>query len=62
MEERIMLEQRKLSNDTFKSLLSFFLDNERVTLWNDKDLQLYGKKEEKVFQCKRKVYENGTEI
>ena len=57
-----MLEQRKLSNDTFKSLLSFFLDNERVTLWNDKDLQLYGKKEEKVFQCKRKVYENGIEI
>lgn len=47
-EERVMLEQRQLSNNTFKSLLSLFIDNERATLWDEADLQTYRHKEEKA--------------
>lgn len=48
-EELAMLEQRKLSNDTFKSLLSLFIDNERATFWDEADLLTYQRKEEKAF-------------
>lgn len=48
-EELAMLEQRKLSNNTFKSLLSLFIDNERATFWDEADLLTYQRKEEKAF-------------
>ncbi|EYA71749.1 response regulator [Bacteroides fragilis str. S24L15] len=48
-EEREMLEQRKLSNRTFKGLISLFLDNERATLWDETDLQAYRDKQERVY-------------
>lgn len=50
-EELAMLEQRKLSNSTFKSLLSLFIDNERATFWDEADLQTYRRKEEVAFGC-----------
>lgn len=48
-EELAMLEQRKLSNNTFKSLFSLFIDNERATFWDEADLLTYQRKEEKAF-------------
>ena len=55
MEERTMLTQRKLSNSTFKSLLSLFLDSEHVIPWDEKDLQTYRNKEKQVFQSLDKL-------
>lgn len=46
--ERTMLEQRRLSNTAFKSLIAMFLDNERLLL-RDKDAPaLYGEREAQV--------------
>lgn len=46
--ERTMLEQRRLSNTAFKSLIAMFLDNERLLLRDKDDLALYGEREAQV--------------
>lgn len=40
-EELAILEQHKLSDSLYKSMLLLFLDNEGVILWDNKDLQAY---------------------
>lgn len=46
--ERTMLEQRRLSNTAFKSLIAMFLDNERLLLRDKDDPALYGEREAQV--------------
>lgn len=47
-EELAMLEQRKLSSSTYKSLLSLFIDNDRAILWDEADLLVYRDREERA--------------
>lgn len=46
--ERTMLEQRRLSNTAFKSLIAMFLYNERLLLRDKDDPALYGEREAQV--------------
>lgn len=49
IEEFVLQEQSRLSNNAFKGMLSLFLDSEYASLWDEDDLKEYREKERRVF-------------
>ena len=40
-EERILLMQRAAASETYRGLITLFLDNDRAMLWDDSDMDTY---------------------
>lgn len=64
-QEQEMLNQRKLANETFKSFIGLFLDNERAILWEHSDLEEYNRKQIRMFDAIQKfknTYSDSVQI
>lgn len=59
-EERELLEQRRLTNETFKGLIRLFLDNDRAILWERSDMKEYDRKETQMFKAISRLRERYT--
>lgn len=44
-EERILLMQRAAASETYRGLITLFLDNDRAMLWDDSDMDTYDRRE-----------------
>lgn len=43
-EERILLMQRAAASETYRGLITLFLDNDRAMLWDDSDMDTYDRR------------------
>lgn len=49
-EERILLMQRAAASETYRGLITLFLDNDRAMLWDDSDMDTYDRRESRTME------------